>query len=144
MSEFKYIDRKDVLLPYCYLALQTHFESEQELASWYEQIETDKKKNPFLKAASYYLTLVKSGDWHVDIPNSEPVVDYFTNTFKYVAIFSLIESLSNLHFIDFYQYLKRRKTQANYPLTEEALYNHYEQYKKEYGSIRKCVEFLAI
>jgi len=53
MSELKYIKKKDTLLPYCYLALKDHFESEDEFASWYEGISTDDKKNNLLKVASY-------------------------------------------------------------------------------------------
>jgi len=141
MSELKYIKKKDTLFPYCYLALKDHFESKDEFASWYEGISTDDKKNKLLKVAPYYLALVKSGDWHVDIPKSQPVVEYFTNTFKYIAIFSLIESLSNLRHIDFYQYLERKETKTEFPLTKKALSNRYREYKEEYGSIRRCVEF---
>jgi hypothetical protein len=141
MSELKYIKQKNTLLPYCFLALKGHFESEEEFVSWYEQIPSEGKKNKFLKVASYYLALVKSGDWHVDIPGSQPVVEYFTNTFKYIAIFSLIESLSELHHIDFYQYLGRKETKTEFPLTKQSLDKHYQGYKEEYGAIRRCIEF---
>jgi hypothetical protein len=100
------------------------------------------KKNLFLKAASFYLFLVKCGDWVVNAPNSDKVIDYFTNTYKYVAIFSLIESLSEEQFIDFYQFLTRLKSRVEFPIVDRAtLDQHYEKYKQEFGSIRRCISF---
>ena len=141
MSDLKYLGRKNTLFKYCYLALHDHFKSEQDFNTWYERIESDEKKNIFLKVASYYLALVKNGDWHVSIPNAQPIVEYFTNTFKYVAIFSLIESLSNLHHIDFYQYLERKETQATFPISRDELKRKYGLYKQDYGALRRCIGF---
>ena len=100
------------------------------------------KKSLFLRTASFYLFLVKRGDWVVDIPGSDRIVDYLTNTYKYVGIFSLIESLSNEKFIDFYEFLIRRKSAVPFPITDKkALYPFYERYKADYGSIKKYIAF---
>jgi hypothetical protein len=141
MSDLKYLGRKDTLLKYCYLALRDHFKSDEDFNIWYERIESDKKKNTLLKVAPYYLALVKSGDWHVSIPNAQSVVEYFTNTFKYIAIFSLIESLSDLRHIDFYQYLERKETQTLFPISKDELKRKYDLYKQDYGAIQHCVGF---
>lgn len=139
--KLKFLSKKDILFEYCYLALENHFESEEDFSFWYESIEGEVKKDTFLKVASYYLALVKSGDWHVDIPDSNEVIDYFTNTFKYIALFSLIESLSNYKHIEFYDYLKRKKSKTVFPLSEEDLEMKYRTYKEEYGAIKRCISF---
>jgi len=78
----------------------------------------------------------------VNVPDSDKVIDYLTNTYKYVAIFSLIESLSREQFVDFYQFLTRLKSRVEFPIADRAtLDEHYEKYKQEFGSIRRCVSF---
>ena len=93
MKDKRYLYAKDKFLEYSYLALQNCFANKDEFISFFETIENDEQKNLFLKTASFYLFLVKKGDWFVDIPNSDKRVDYLTDTYKYIAIFSLIESL---------------------------------------------------
>lgn len=141
MRSLKYLKRRDTLFPYCYQALQGRFESIEELDGWYRSLASDEKRNSFLKVASYYLALVKKGDWHVSIPESDPVIEYFTNTFKYISIISLIESLSDAKHRDFYSYLVMRKTGTRFPLEKAALTASYRRYSKEYGSIRRCIGF---
>ena len=141
MSELQYLNRKGTLFEYCYLAFQDHFKDEKDLNSWYERIKSNEKKNAFLKVAPYYLALVKNGDWYVNIPDSHQVVEYFTNTYKFVVIFSLIESLSNLHHIDFYEYLRKKETGTKCPISKEELKKQYQKYKQDYGSMRRCIGF---
>lgn len=141
MRKLRFLKRKDTLFPYCYLALEEHFETEADFANWYEGLGTDEKKDTFLKVGSYYLALVKNGDWHVNMPDSNEVIEYFTNTFKLIAVFSLIESLSNYRHIEFYDYLKKRDTKTTFPLTADELDSKYHSYKEEYGSIRRCIAF---
>jgi hypothetical protein len=84
---------------------------------------------------------VKEGDWHVRVKGSDPVVDYFTNSFKLVALFSLIESLSTERHQDFYEWLGHEGPSL-YPIRDKvALREAYAQYKLTYGSIRRCVAF---
>jgi len=106
------------------------------------KIDGDGQKSLFLRTASFYLFLVKRGDWMVDVPGSDRIVDYLTNTYKYVGIFSLIESLSNEKFIDFYQFLIRQKSAIPFPITDKkALDPFYKRYKADYGSIKKGIAF---
>ncbi len=110
--------------------------------NYFNSIKTDKMKNLFLRTASFYLFLVKRGDWVVDVPGSNKVIDYLTNTYKYVAIFSLIESLSEDKFIDFYTFLSRKKSQIKFPIVDkQQLSKYYSRYKDEFGSIRCCISF---
>lgn len=107
---------------------------------FYESLD-DKAKDSFLRVAGLYLFLVKEGDWHVRVKGSNPVIDYFTNSFKLVALFSLIESLSTERHQDFYEWLEHEGPNI-YPVRDKAgLRDLYDKYKLTYGSIRRCVAF---
>ena len=142
MKDKRYLYAKDKFLEYSYLALQNCFANKDEFISFFETIENDEQKNLFLKTASFYLFLVKKGDWFVDIPNSDKRVDYLTDTYKYIAIFSLIESLQEKEFMDFYSFLVRRKNNIKFPINDKKeLDKWYRQYKREFGSIHQSVQF---
>ena len=142
MKDLRYLVFKDRFLLYSYLALKEHFNSYQELVSYFNSIQNDEQKNLFLKTASFYLSLVKQGDWHVDIPESDSIVEYLTNTYKYIAIFSLIESLNAGSYIDFYSFLVRRKAKIKFPIHDKnELKCQYGRYKEEFGSIQRCLSF---
>ena len=141
MKDFRFLDAKDTFLERAYLALKNHFPSRDAFDAYFNGI-NDEEKNLFLKTASFYLFLVKCGDWVVNVPNSDKVIDYLTNTYKYVAIFSLIESLSREQFVDFYQFQTRQKSRVEFPIADRAsLDEYYEKYKQEFGSIRRCISF---
>src|SRR3989339_519144 len=108
LKDHRYLDAKDKFLEYSFQALQDQFSTKDELISFFNTIGNDDQKNLFLKTASFYLFLVKNGDWWVDISGSDRRVNYFTDTYKYIAIFSLIESLQGKEFMDFYSFLVRR------------------------------------
>jgi hypothetical protein len=142
MKDLRFLDAKDTFLERAYLALKNQFPSRDAFDAYFNGIKDDEQKNLFLKTASFYLLLVKCGDWVINVPNSDKVIDYLTNTYKYVAIFSLIESLSQEQFIDFYQFLTRLKSRVEFPIADRAtLDEHYEKYKQEFGSIRRCISF---
>ncbi len=141
-KDLRYIEAKDKFLEYSFLALDHHFDSRAGFNQFFNSIKSDIRKSLFLRTASFYLFLVKRGDWVVDIPGSDSVVDYLTNTYKYVGVFSLIESLSDENRIDFYRFLLRRKSRVQFPITDkDSLTQFYENYKAEYGSIKKCIAF---
>ena len=129
LKDQRYLSAKDEFIEYSYIALQDHFDTKREFLSFFDAIENDEQKNLFLKTASFYLFLVKNGDWLVDIPGSDKKVDYLTDTYKYIAIFSLIESLQEKEFIDFYSFLVRRKTKVKFPINDKRVL---EQWYQEY------------
>ena len=99
-------------------------------------------KDKFLRAATFYLFFVKGGDWRVSIERSNPVIDYLTNSFKIVALFSLIESLSDKQYMDFYKWLCNGIGESDFPIVDRAVLSNFnEKYKEEYGSIRRCKSF---
>jgi hypothetical protein len=142
VKDLRFLDAKETFLERAYLALKNQFSSRDAFVTYFNAIKDDEQKNLFLRTATFYLFLVKCGDWVVDVPDSDKVIDYFTNTYKYVAIFSLIESLSEEQFIDFYQFLTRRKSEVEFPIPDwPTLDKHYDRYKQKFGSIRRCISF---
>lgn len=141
MKDIRYLKDKDKFLKYAYLALADHFPLYDDFINYFNTIKTDEQKNLFLKTASFYLFLVKKGDWYVDIPDSTKVIDYLTNTYKYVSIFSLIESLSEIEHKDFYEYLGEETSQVKFPINNSGLNDYYKKYKDDFGSIKRCISF---
>ncbi len=141
-KDLRYLDARNKFIEYAFLALGDHFTSRGEFLKYFEAIKSSDRESLFLRTASYYLFLVKRGDWVVDIPGSDKVIDYLTNTYKYVAIFSLIESLSEETFIDFYEFLVRRKPGVQFPISGKSMLEDlYGKYKEDFGAIKRCISF---
>lgn len=125
---------------YAASAMNSRFLNAASFNAFYMAL-TDEQKDDFLRVASSYLFLVKQGDWHVNVEDSNPIIDYFTNSFKLVSLFSLIESLSSEKYQDFYEWLGHAGG-GIYPISDKtALKQLHEKYKSTYGSIRRCVAF---
>lgn len=142
-KDLRYLDAGNKFINYAFLGLEDHFSSRQDFMHYFAAIKSSDRKSLFLRTASYYLFLVKHGDWVVDVPESDKVIDYLTNTYKYVAIFSLIESLSEETFVDFYEFLVRRKSGVEFPMDKSRLNDIYERYKEDFGAIRRCISFFG-
>ncbi len=141
-KDLRYLYNRDKFLEYAYLALNNHFSSREEFEEYFESIKGDDRKNLFLRTASFYLFMVKGGDWLVDVPDSNNSIDYLTNTFKYIAIFSLIESLSEEKFVDFYQFIVSKKHGIQFPIIDKIKLDEvYRKYKENFGSIKRCISF---
>ncbi len=141
-QDLRYLNNKDTFCKYAFRALEDQFDSRAKFDQYFSSIDGDVRKDKFLGTAASYLFLVKNGDWAVDDPDSDKIVDYLTNTYKYIGIFALIESLSDEKFIDFHQFLVMKKHQVEFPIpNKDSLSELYKVYKKEYGSIRSCIAF---
>lgn len=126
--------------PYAVAALSSQFIDGADFDSFYLRL-SDESKDEFLRVGSLYLFLVKRGDWHVDLEDVNPVVDYLTNSFKLVTLFSLIESLGSDSHQDFYEWLIK-SGDGIYPIADKAsLTSMQQRYKETFGSIRRCVRF---
>lgn len=142
IKDLRYLEAKEKFLEYAFIALGDNFHSLDDFVRYFDSIQGDGRKSLFLRTASFYLFLVKRGDWLVDIPGSDQKVEYLTNTYKYISIFSLIESLLDEDYIDFYQYLMRTKSNIEFPIPDkDALTKLYQIYKSEFGAIGQCVSF---
>jgi hypothetical protein len=132
--------REKIFKPHAEAVFTSHLGGQCEFDLFYRGL-TDEEKDLFLGVASKYVFLVKHGDWHVKLDDCYPVIDYFTNSFKLVSLFSLIESLSSEKHEDFYEWL-RKQGGDKFPIADKSqLTSLYEEYKKTYGSIRRCVRF---
>ena len=125
-----------------YEALSSQFNDLNEFEEFYSNLENDRVKDDFLRVGSAYLFFVKSGDWHVNVERSNPVIDYFTNSFKLVSTLSIAEGLNNKRNIDFFQWLNKKENRNLFPIDNEIdLQSHYAKYKEEYGSIHNVKDF---
>ncbi len=121
-------------------ALSSQFRDSAAFDVFYAAL-TDEQKDTFLRVGSSYLFLVKQGDWHVGVDDSNPVIEYITNSFKLVALFSLIESLSSERHQDFYEWFGH-VGEGVFPVANRATFEQlHDKYKATFGSIRRCVAF---
>jgi hypothetical protein len=134
------LNREKIFKPHAEAVFAAHLGGTAAFETFYRGL-TDDEKDLFLGVASKYVFLVKHGDWHVDLEDCNPVIDYFTNSFKLVSLFSLIESLSSEKHEDFYDWLGKQEDGTFPILDKPKLKSLYEEYKKTYGSIRRCVKF---
>jgi uncharacterized protein YktA (UPF0223 family) len=142
MNDIRYLQAEEHFLRLAFQALKDHFKDKNELEQFYRSIKTEADKNLFLKISSFYLFLVKNCSITHDINGTAEKMEYIASTLKYIAIFSLIEGLySNKEYIDFFRFLTKRSNQIQFPISEEQLKNHYDNYKKQYGAIRRAVAF---
>jgi hypothetical protein len=85
---------------------------------------------------------VKQGEWHVKSRDQTQWLIYLSTSFKLVALFSLIESLSEEKHQDFYGWLSTEAPMGTFPIADKCkLATLNENYTAAYGSIRRCVSF---
>jgi len=142
VSDGRYVRSEERFKCYACEALSSQFADRVLFDQFYSSLYPDALKDEFLRVASHYLFLVKRGDWYVNIRGPDQVVDYLTNSFKLVALFSLIESLSTEEYMDFYEWLTKKDREGSFPIAnKQTLSALYREYKLAYGSIRRCVTF---
>jgi hypothetical protein len=142
VSDGRYIAAEDNFKPQAYSVLGSQFKNRGHFDSFYASLKDDATKDEFLRVACFYNLLVKNGDWHVT--GSVGVVDYLTNSFKLVALFSLIESLSDKQHQEFYAWLCSEDPKSIFPISDKStLSTLNDKYKNSYGSIRRCVAFFS-
>jgi hypothetical protein len=140
---FRYLNKKDHFLNYAYDALKGYFSDRSDFDAFFDLIPTDESKDRFLKTSSFYLFLVVKGRFKYSDPQFDEAPQYIDDTYKYIAIFSLVESLYvGEKFIDFYDYLIKNKNNVFYPISSRGNLNAvYDAYKKDYGAVRNAVKF---
>jgi hypothetical protein len=141
-KKYKYCD-DDVYKDDAYQALSSQFENRQKFDSFYSSLNDDETKDEFLRVGSSYLFFVKNGDWHVHVLRSNDLIEYFTNSFKLVALLAIIESLSEKKHVEFFSWLSKKEHKSLFPINRSRLKNLHDEYKLEYGSIRRCKSFFA-
>jgi hypothetical protein len=124
--------------------LGKHFQDRNDFKSFFDSIPTDDKRNEFLRIASFYRFLVVTGKFYNEDPSFNRSIEYLDNTYKYIAIFALIEAIYEKdEYVDFYAWLnKRRLSPGIFPIgSKEHLDRLHRQYKKEHGSVQKAIKF---
>jgi hypothetical protein len=101
----RYVANESAYLEDAFAALATHFADRAAFDDFYAVLRRPELRDEFLRVTSFYRYLVKEGDWQIRVPGYDPVIDYLTNSYKLVALFSLIESLTTLKHEDFYEWL---------------------------------------
>ena len=127
-----------------FAVLGSRFQDRSAFEAFYDRIESPERKNEFLRVACSYRLLVKHGDWKLSVSGANEVIDYLTNSFKLVALFSLIESMSSEKHKDFYEWLNAQDPATLYPISDKKRLNQlYSSYKQTFGAIRRCVRFFS-
>ncbi len=140
----RYFTNASVFKDDAFAVLEGKFADRSAFDQFYENLSTPERKNEFLRVCCRYRYLVKHGDWKLSVPGVNEVIDYLTNSYKLVAVFSLIESLSELRHQDFYEWLCAQPESEAFPIPSKAeLASHYSKYKESYGAIRRCVSFFS-
>lgn len=142
-KKYKYCD-DSVYKDDTWQALSSQFKDRKEFESFYSSLNGSELRNEFLRIGSAYLFFVKNGDWHVTVQRSNPVIEYFTNSFKLVALLAIVESLSGKENIDFYDWLLEQDQRDLFPIVDgKRMRKLYDEYKQDYGSIRRCKDFFV-
>ena len=134
----RYLLSEEKFLCFAFQALGDHYNSWEEFQRKYNTIKTNDDKEKFLEIASLYLFLVKKGHWIVNVDGFDPNIEYLDHSYKFIALFSLIESLMSGDFRDFFSYLNTRNV---FPIYKEQLKMLYGEYNIQYGSIQNCRKF---
>ncbi len=138
----RYVASEGKFKNHAFAALSSRFNDRQEFEKFYATLSTPEQKDGFLRVSSFYLFLVKEGDWRIKVPGYDEVIDYMTNSIKLVALFSLIESLNDLKYQEFSDWLSSQPPTEVFPIADnENLRRLHAKYKDSFGAIRQCVSF---
>jgi len=139
----RYVRNEDKYKVDAYAVLRSHFGNRRKFEEFYAAI-LENRRNEFLRVCATYRYLAKHGDWKIRVRGFNPVIGYLTNSYKLVAIFSIIESLSDLDHLDFYQWLTARSRKGIFPIQDrKTLDALYREYKSSYGATRRCIKFFS-
>ena len=136
-------EKEKLFKRYAFTALEDRFCNDRdEFEKFYDSLDSS-IQDDFLDAAAFYLFLVKQGDWHVKVKDYNRIEVSINNSLKLVSLFALIESLSDEKNQDFYQWLCEKNQESKlFPICDKkTLLELYNEYKRVYGSIRRCVAF---
>ncbi len=143
-ADYRYVKNEAAYLPIAQSALEDRFNSGGDFQSFYSAIRSLERKNLFLRTTSFYYYLIKKGDWVVSAPDCNPVIDYFTDSYKTVGLFALIESLSDDSHEDFHAWLTSDARAPIFPVASaKQLSSLHAEYKATFGSIRRCAKFFG-
>jgi len=146
-AQLKYLGDSDAYLKHVISIWGKYFSTKKVLRGFFDQITSDQEKDLFLRVGSFYRFLVIEGKHQFKKSIWNSGMSYIDDTYKYIAIFSLIEALDTPSaYVDFYQWLHRNKKEIeDSPETQlfSLLDGAYKRYKSEHGATNAAVLFFS-
>lgn len=97
----------------------------------------------FLFLATQYLFFVKCANCSVALSGNTLSAKCVRTTYKYIALFALMEAVQTEEYEDFPTYLLRKNGNVSYPINDKsALQSIYAEYNSTQGSVKKVKRFL--
>ena len=126
-----------------YQTLQSFFKSKESFLTQLDSIESTEEREKFLTLIIHYKYLVKESHLTTNGRNDDRFIGYINDTFQYLSLLSLIESLyTEEKYQDFYQWLRSNKKKSILPIENNTqLEMVHESYLDFHGSTRKVVHF---
>ena len=145
MPDMRYFQSKDKFLDYAYDIFKPYFPDEDEFIRQFESLPSDEAKNHFLHIASFYKLLVRDGKFICTDPDLPEYTDYIDETFRYVALISLIEALYETEeYMEFFEWLMIKAKQGTLNIsTPQSLQGLHETYNQVYGLTQKATRFFT-
>lgn len=150
MEDFRYINNKEKFLEYAFEVLKAYFYDRDAFEVFYKNIPGKHDRNLFLKIISFYKYLVKDGSFincisDTDDPNQlkETKISYIDETYKFIAIFSLIEGLIEVdNYEEFHSWLRKTHDFKKNPIDSKNKFDNLRStYLKEFGSTNRAIKF---
>ena len=145
MPDMRYFHAKEKFIDYAYDVFKGFYPDKALFVSQFEAIPSDEAKNHFLHIASFYKFLVRDAKVICTDPNFPEYTDYIDETYRYIAMLSLIEALYTTdEWQDFYEWLMRKMKAGGLSITDaQELQRLFEEYNKEHGATQKAVRFFT-
>jgi hypothetical protein len=146
MPDMRYFHREEKFLRESWDVYSSYFSRQEDFEKQYRQIDSDLRKNLFLKISSFYKFLVRDGEFLVEINDQKHPISYIDSTYKFVALTSFIEALySRRGYVDFYEWLVQKKQRSiTFPIQNAAEFETlYKDYKRAHGLTNKVVRFFS-
>jgi hypothetical protein len=142
VSNSQFSNDEEILLEHAFDALRVHFINREGFLAEYKQISDTNSKSRFLRLASVYRSLVKSGNFVPGHP-LDTSFNYLDITYKYIALLSIIEAVfSKDEWLGFHQWLCKHQKANIFPIKDQtSLEELYSQYNSEYGATKNTVKF---
>jgi hypothetical protein len=147
MEDFRYIKNEKKFLEYAFDVLKLYFSSRDSFDDFYNKISIKHNKNLFLKIISFYKYLVKDGSFISYIRDNDQIketkISYIDETYKFIAVFSLIEGLLGAdNYEEFHRWLLKNHDFTKVPIDSKTKFNKLRStYLKEFGATNRAIKF---
>jgi hypothetical protein len=143
--DLRYVKDEEKFLKYAWDVFESWYVVEDEFRDQYATLQGDEVKNSFLMLAAFYKFLVKDARVICTDPEFPDYVNYIDETWKYIALMSLIEAAyTDVDYREFYEWLRASPEGLHYPINSHAeLDALWQEYLDIYGATHKAVRFFS-